>query len=484
MAAALFALHPLNVESVAWIAERKNLLSMLFFLLTLAAYRWYISRPGFWRYALMALLFALGLMAKPQIVTLPFVLLLWDYWPLGRMQIGGRADIPQRKTLWWLLHEKLALFLLAAASAVITVKAQRAGGAVTSLVQHPLTLRIENAIVSYARYVAKSLWPLHLAPMYPYPVGGLPAWQVLGALILLAVITAVVVRYRQQRYLLAGWLWFVGTLVPMIGLVQVGSQAMADRYAYLPCIGLFIAICWGIADWAKQRHLPKAVLPIASAAVLVALAIVARRQLEYWRDNVTLWSHTVGVTSLNYIAEDNLGAALLERGQLDEAMQHFRTALAIDPADPTSLLKIAMYEQQRKNWPAAIQRYSELLSVAGNPLLRARALTNLGWAYRDDGDFEQAWNSWQQAIALDPHSARAWVGLGLLAQGSGDLDRAVKNYSHAVELEPSDVAYLLLAQALQQTARAAEAQAARDQARKISRNLDQAQRAVADMLRR
>ena len=253
MVAALFALHPINVESVVWVAERKNLLSMLFLLLALGAYRWYAREPQPRRYAVVAILFALGLMAKPQIITLPFVLLLWDYWPLERMfaerQLASpattRYEIPARD-FRALLVEKIPLVALAGVSAAITLHAQRVGGGLNPEVT--LSGRLANAIVCYARYLGKAVWPMRLAPMYPHPGNYLPTWEVFTAFLLLLVLTALVAAGRRYRYLPVGWLWFLGTLIPMIGLVQVGRQAMADRYAYLPFIGLFIMICWGVPD--------------------------------------------------------------------------------------------------------------------------------------------------------------------------------------------------------------------------------------------
>src|SRR5208283_139511 len=276
MVAALFALHAINVETVVWISERKNLLSMTFFLLALGAYRRYALKPEIGRYALVALLYALGLMAKPQVITLPCVLLLWDYWPLRRMfatrqelsAAGTTAGMPA-KTLSWLVVEKLPLFALSAASAVITIKAQQAGHAMRL---YPRSIRLENAIVSYASYVKKAFWPMDLSPMYPHPGDSLAKWQVFAAvLFLLASSALIAAEWRRRSYLMVGWLWFVGTLVPMIGLVQVGVQAMADRYAYLPLVGLFIMVCWAVADWVDRRHISTAWLVSASTAALLAL---------------------------------------------------------------------------------------------------------------------------------------------------------------------------------------------------------------------
>jgi tetratricopeptide (TPR) repeat protein len=417
MVAALFALHPVNVESVAWISERKNLLSMLFFLLALGAYRWYVREPRTGRYAVVAGFFALGLMAKPQVITLPFVLLLWDYWPLRRMLIAGRRaafDAPDdsstraknrldedtlpQQSFSWLAAEKLPLLALCAASAFITMKAQQAAGAMhTAKNTFPLSIRLGNAIVCYARYLGKAFWPSHLALIYPHPGTSLKTWEVLAALVLLLAITALVLRERRRRYLLVGWFWFLGTMVPMIGLVQVGEQAMADRYAYLPFIGLFIMVCWGLEDWAEQRKVPIAVLAGASVVVLMALSVVAYRQLNYWGDNVVLWTHIIEVTPPNYIAQDDLGGAYLNSGQLEEAMKHFRAAAEIYPLDPFSNLNLAIYAQQHNDPQQAIARSNIVLTRSPSPRLRSKAYTTMGLAYRALGNQEESQKCLQAA---------------------------------------------------------------------------------------
>jgi len=404
MVAALFAVHPINVESVVWISERKNVLSMLFFLLALGAYRWYTAKPKAGRYAVVAVLFVLGLLAKPQIITFPFVLLLWDYWPLERVAIrhslfASRRSGPhqlsgEKRTAngeWpQLLWEKVPLFAIAAASAVMTMKAQSAGGAVLSLGANPLSIRLSNAIVSYVKYLAKAFWPAGLAPMYPHPGNGLPAWQVYGGLLLLLVITWLVFEQRQRRYLLVGWLWFLGTLVPMIGLVQVGRQAMADRYAYLPLLGIFIMLCWGVGEWAEQKHLPAMLLPAVSVVIVAALTLVARHQIDYWADNVTLWTHTIEVTAPNYVAQDDLAGALMDRKRMEDAIGHYREAMAIHPVDPISTFNLGFYQQAHGNLEQAIEYYKKATILTTSPALKIKALNNMGLAYRDLGDGEQA----------------------------------------------------------------------------------------------
>jgi tetratricopeptide (TPR) repeat protein len=398
MVAALFALHPINVESVAWIAERKNPLSMLFFLLALAAYRWYARAPRVGRYAVVALLYALGLLAKPQVITFPFVLLLWDYWPLQRMLASAHESDPGTATqtvfppkkLSWLILEKLPLFLLSAGSAFMTMRAQRVGA---DKVWYPLSIRLENAVVSYALYLRDALWPSRLAVFYPHPGNSLRAWQVDAALLLLLAITALVVDRGRPRYLAMGWLWFLGTMVPMIGLEGVGyqgMQGMADRYAYLPFIGLFIMVCWCVSGWAEQSHVSIAWLAGLSFAVLLALTSVAHHQIGYWTDSATLWSRALQVTNRNWLAENNLGKILMTQGRVDEGMSHFLKATEIYPADPVSNMNIGTYEQQRGNLPEAIERYKKALSSSRDASLRSAALNNMGRAYQDLGDTAHA----------------------------------------------------------------------------------------------
>ena len=435
MVAALFALHPINVESVVWIAERKNSLSLLFFLLALGAYGWYVAKPRLGRYLAVAVLFALGLMAKPQVITFPFVLLLWDFWPLRRLavrrslfafrqnssnEISGEERIAKNKerssgarprlaqktgepgapvnnantanlantanaanSEWrGLVLEKLPLFALAGISAAITMTAQRADG---NKMWYPLLLRIEYAIVSYAQYLGKALWPVHLSPFYPHP-DSVSLLYVGAATLLLVVITLAVVAVRRtQPYLLFGWFFFLGTLVPMLGLEGVGyqgKQGIADRYAYLPFIGLFIMVCWGVAEWGERRRISSAVLRGVSAVVLLALSAVTYRQIGYWHDNVTLWSHALEVTQGNFLAENNLGKALLAEGRVTEGVAHFYKASEIYPDDPVSNFNIGIYEQRQGNYSAAIARFLKTLSVTRDPELRAAATKDLASALR------------------------------------------------------------------------------------------------------
>jgi tetratricopeptide (TPR) repeat protein len=394
MVAALFALHPINVEAVAWVAERKTMLSTFFFLLALAAYRWYASRPKVGRYAVVAFLFACGLMAKPQIITLPCVLLLWDYWPLRRMFPGLREapdDEPLppllSRSLQWLLLEKVPLLFLCAASSLVTMKAQHVGR--PKYWAYTFPVRIENALVAYARYVQKAFWPSKLAVLYPHPGNFLPAWQVLVASVCLLAVTALVIVGYRYRYLPVGWFWFLGTMVPTIGIIQVGRQALADRYAYQSFLGLFIMVCWGLADWTKRKRLPAALLPGISVAVLLALTVVTYRQIGYWDDNLAMWTRAIQVTRNNWVAEDMAAGLLTSQGHSAEAMAHYRAAAAIAPNDPISNLVIAIYEQQHGNAQRALQLYKVVLTQMDDPLEQAKVYQNMAVAYRDLGDHEK-----------------------------------------------------------------------------------------------
>lgn len=483
MVAALFALHPVNVESVAWVAERKTLLSMFFFLFALAAYGRYARKPGAGRYLVVAAMFALGLMAKPMVITLPCVLLLWDYWPLGRMagpeQRGGEV---KKRSLGWLLREKLPLFALSAASAVVTLRAQAQGGAVRSVREFSFSGRIANAVVAYGRYILHTFWPAGLAPMYPQPVHALPAWQIALAALFLAATTVAVIAAPRHGYLAVGWFWFLGTLVPMIGLVQVGEQAMADRYAYLPCLGLFLMAGWGAAETVQEQGINRRWLAAAAAVAVLSLAALTSRQISYWGNNVTLWRHTLEVTSDNFVAEDNLGGALLEEGRSEEAIAHFRRAMAINPNDPMSRLNVAAYEQQRGALQQAVADDQAMLGMTSDRGLRVTAYSNLGSAYRELHEYARSEESYQDALNLAPRTAQAWVGLGLAEQRRGDLLQAVADYRRAVSFAPTAVEYVLLEQAMEKAGHPVRAKAAEERAQSLSADLKQTEREAEQLL--
>ncbi len=469
MIAALFALHPIKVESVAWAAERKTLLSTMFFLLAMIAYGSYVRRPGIARYAAVILAFALALMCKPQVITFPFLLLLWDYWPLCRTWSEK------------LVLEKLPLLLLSVASGIVTIRAQRAGGAVKSFIEYSPLLRLETAVVSYASYLGKALWPAKLAGLYPHSARLYPTWQVAAALILLALITVCVFRVRAGKpYLLVGWFWFLGSLVPMLGLVQVGFQSMADRYAYIPFIGLFLMVVWLAGDWIQDHKFPAYGLAFPAVCCLLALGALTYRQIEYWRDTQTFWLHTLAVTENNYLAEDNLGEFLFSQNRTDEAAARFREAVAIRPDDLTANLNLGAYEYRRGNLATAIEHYRLVAKAAIDPSLRETAYTNLGFVYRQTGRASDATECFEAALKVSPNSAKALLGLGLIAQGKGDLAEAIRMYSAAAKAQPSEVADLLLAQAMQLAGHQEEAKAIYDRLAS-SPHLAEAQMAVQSL---
>ncbi len=435
LVAALFALHPINVESVAWVAERKNVLSMFFFLTAIGAYVRYVRQPDWRRYLLVMVLFALGLMAKPMVITLPFVLLLLDYWPLGRTAGSPPPVVPvPQSTVASLLLEKIPLLVLSAVSALITLKVQRTGYAVRTLIQFPLAVRIENAIVAYGLYLWKTLWPTRLA-LYPHPAMALPPWQwILSALVLIGI-TALVVIFRSKRYLPVGWFWFLGTLVPVIGLVQVGEGAMADRYAYLPLIGIFVMVAFGSADLADARavRLPWRVIPALCA--LLALSLVTHRQMSYWDSDYDLWSHTL-VVAENPFAHDAMGSALLD------------SRLAITPNDQDLDTAQKRMEAARRHFERALELRSQLAQQ--NPAVylpdMATTLNNLGNLDRLQNRPEEARQHYEEALKIHrqlaqqnlepfpPDLAVTLNNLGSLEKDSMQLEEARQDFKSALEI--------------------------------------------------
>jgi tetratricopeptide (TPR) repeat protein len=486
MVAALFALHPINVESVAWAAERKNVLSMLFFLLALYAYIWYTRQPAVGRYAAVAGFFTLSLMAKPQAVTFPFLLLLLDYWPLARF--GDAADVPARRgkpsksRFGFLVWEKVPLFALSAVSSIVTMIAQSAGGAVKDLSIFSLGLRMETALIAYARYLGKAFWPAKLAALYPHATKLYPVWQVAGAALLLLAITAACVRAREKKYLAVGWFWFLGSLVPMIGLVQVGAQAMADRYAYLSFIGLFVMVVWLVADAATALRFSSRWLAVPAGACLLVLAVLTYHQVSYWHDIESFWNRTLEITGDNYTAQDSLAAFLHNHGRDEEAVVHLRAVLAVRPDDLRANLYMGHYEATHGNLQAAVDRMLVPALHANKPKFRAQANGDLGFVYFKMGDLPNARHYMETSLQLLPNQPRFMVLLGLIAQRSGDLSEAVRQYARAAEREHTDVDQLLLVQALRLEGHNAQADAVFHRVAQSSQNLAAAQRAADALL--
>jgi protein O-mannosyl-transferase len=413
-AAALFGLHPLAVESVAWAAERKNVLCTVFFLLAIAAYGWYARGPSALRYVGVALAFALALSAKPMAITLPFVLLLLDFWPLGRVEGVVSQNlafpVPQR-SMKKLLLEKLPLLVLCLASAAITLIAQASAGALASSDALPFSVRFANAIYSYFDYILKALWPSALAPFYPR--SSLAPIQIGAALLCFVGVSVIVWMQRAKRpYLIIGWLFYLGTLVPVIGLIQVGKQAMADRYTYIPMIGIFVAVVWLVGDFTAVRNWHRVSQALTLAAIVV-LAALANRQVRYWHDDVRLWSYNLEVTTNNLVAEDNLGIALLKEGRTEEALAHFYRASRLSPDDPISAANVATDLLAHGRPREAIAEYEVALNRAAFiPMLLPNIHSNLGSAYLSLGDLDRARDHYKAALELNPEDQVARSGLG------------------------------------------------------------------------
>lgn len=427
--AALFAAHPLHVESVAWISERKDVLSALFWLLASLAYVSYTRRRGARRYALTLSLFALGLLAKPMVVTLPAALLLLDYWPLRRVNTGRLWP-----SLRALCVEKLPFVALAAASGVITLLVQRQGGAVSGLGALPLTVRVTNAFVSYVRYLGKMFWPVDLAVFYPYD-RAMSIWLGLGALVALAAISAIVVRAASRApYLLFGWLWYVVTLLPVIGVVQVGTQAMADRYTYLPLLGPFVMVVWGLHALAARRLELRVLVGAAAAAALLLCGAAARAQVGVWKDNETLWTHTLAVTRDNYRAEYAVGTILGQQGRTAEAIAHFTEAVRLEPGFADAHFNLGVAELNLGNAAKAEDHLSRALRLRPDDALTRY---NLGVALARQGKIDAAVAQYRDALRLQPSLAVAENGLGFALQSQGRLDEALSRFSAAIRLDPS-----------------------------------------------
>ena len=424
LVAGLFALHPLHVQSVAWIAERKDVLSTLFWMLTLWSYSRYAKREGGIHYFFALLFFALGLMAKPMLVTLPCVLLLIDYWPLKRFV--------ETKTSRLIL-EKIPFFILSAAVSAITLAVQKKH-AMASLGAFPLPLRLENTATAYMAYLGKTVCPLNLAVIYPYDLHpALP--QVIIAALSLVLISGYIVFLRLQRpYLLTGWLWFLGTLLPVIGIIQVGDQAMADRYAYIPSIGLFIIIAWGSADMANTLKIPVAPRATGATLVLAICASITCMQLPYWHDSIALFEHAISCTTGNNIAQDLLGKAFADQQQHDQAIEHYNAALQIQPSDPKTWNNLGISLLAVGRLDEAIRACQEALRL--NPNFED-ARNNLAVALNQAGRSDEAIKQFSEAVQLDPGNANTHYNLGNLYMNIGSLDEALAQFTEALRLQPA-----------------------------------------------
>lgn len=431
--AAAFAVHPLHVESVTWISERKDVLSGIFFVLALAAYARYVRAGGTARYVAVCAFFALGLMAKPMVMTLPFVLLLLDYWPLARFDTSRAGWRARARAL---LGEKVPLLLLTAISLFATVRGVAARGELRPLETMPLQARLGNAADSYLMYLYQALWPHPLAVLYPYPEHGLPVWRVGAACVLLALITVLVVRWARTRpYLLVGWCWYLGMLLPVIGIVQAGPHARADRYVYLPLIGLAIMAAWGTADLAVRVRHGRTLLGVVASGLVITWTVMTWRQVRHWEDTIALFSHALEATSGNYVAHNNLAGALAQRGEWSAAELHYREALRIQPRYPNARNSLGALLARRGRLDEA--RREHLRALEDNPS-DALAHYHLGLLEARAGRSDSAAASYREALRLNPGLAQARYNWGNLAAARGLWSEAEKHYVEAERLLPDD----------------------------------------------
>jgi Flp pilus assembly protein TadD len=443
--AGLFALHPLNVESVAWAASRKNLLSTFFWMLSFFFYVRYCESPTLKRYVMILLIFVMGLMVKPMLVTLPFVFLLLDYWPLRRLRVNvlqryasglleGEATQDSKGNLLQLVMEKVPFLAFSSASIGVSILSSQQIDATVTTDLVPLMLRIANAVVSYLSYLSKIFWPHNMAIFYPFPKD-LPVWQVAGSGVLLVAITALSLwRSNHRPYLATGWLWYLGTLVPVIGIIQTGAwPSMADRWAYVPMIGIIIILAWAVPEMASKWRFKATVLAVMGISVLACCLVLVRSQLQYWQSSCVLFQHALAVTRENYVARNNLGHALLRKGEANAAMHHFETALKLNPQSYKASNNIgeALLELRRVN--EAVDRYRESLKL--NP---AAAATHkcIGVALFEQGNIEEAISHLQTALRIEPNYADAYFRLGNIYRKEGQIQKAARCYLHVIRLRP------------------------------------------------
>jgi protein O-mannosyl-transferase len=433
--AALFALHPLHVESVAWVAERKDLLSAFFCFSTLLFYTDYVKKRKTGRYLLTLFSFALGLMSKPMLVTLPVIMLLIDFWPLERYrdveQHPGHQQLSSIVKV--LIKEKIPFLICSLFSGVITIYAQHKGGAASGLDTVPFLFRVKNALVAYATYLAKTLWPHDLAVLYPIK-SSLPLGQIIGSLFVLLLISVVALRlWRRYPFFAVGWFWFLITLLPVIGLIQVGSQAMADRYSYLPSIGLFIMAAWGVPVLIRPCRGREGMLALLAGVVILGSALATWRQLGYWRDSISLFQHTLQVTSGNYLINSNLGGALAQKGDLDAALLQFNESLRINPNFATTHYNLGLTLVDKGDLDGAIQHLQVALQLTPND---AKTHYGLAVALFRKGNVDAAIRHYQAALLVSPNDAKAHYGLGIALARKGDLGGAISEYQATLRLSP------------------------------------------------
>lgn len=447
--AALFAVQPLNVEAVAWISERKSVLCVLFFLLGIGAYGWYAKRPGVGRYLCVVLFFGLGIAAKVMVIPFPFALLLLDYWPLGRLPgTGANGDARNFfSALRTLVIEKIPLFVMAAAGGAVTVYVHSREHALTAAM--PFSWRFKNAIFSYVAYLGKAIWPVGLAPYYPHPENTLPWTTVILAALGLTAITLLVWRMRERKYLLMGWLWYLGTMLPMIGFIQTGRQGMADRFMHIPMMGLLFALVWLIGDLAAEKHWQK---EIALAVFLLAaapFAAVTIKQIGYWKDSYTLFGHTLEVTRNNGLAENDFAVALMERGEPNLAAPHFVAAVQLSPDLASPHYNLAVLLQKQNRLDDAEHEYHAALALSSDQAEIVQSHNNLGILYLGESKYAAAMTELSAAIAMDPNQQNSYIGRGTAEMQMMNVDAALADFSKAAQIAPSPIALYWLGRALE-----------------------------------
>lgn len=437
--AALFGLHPLHVESVAWVAERKDVLSAFFWFLTLLLYAEYVRGRKLKMYFSSIIIFVLGIMSKPMLVTLPFIMLLMDFWPLDRY---GLCRETTRSEQWrddfslfqLFFKEKIPFFVFSIVSAVITIFAQYQGGAIKSIDFVPMWMRIANACTVYIKYISKMFWPSKLAVLYPLP-NSIPLWQVICSLLVLVIITAGVIRAgRRHPYLAVGWFWFIITLAPVIGLIQVGSQSMADRYTYIPLTGLFIAITWGFTFLARNISCRKTIFTLLFTSIITILSILTWRQISYWKDSVTLYQHSLRVAPGSAVIHNNLGLAHAENGQIDMAISEYKKALDIYKNYTDAHYNLGLALAEKGHYDEAIEEYQKAILISPNFTM---AHNNLGAAYANKGYLGAAIDEYRKSIEIDPYYPIAHYNLGLVLDEMNYLDEAISEFRKAIEINPN-----------------------------------------------
>ncbi|MBN1787846.1 MAG: tetratricopeptide repeat protein [Sedimentisphaerales bacterium] len=469
-AAALFALHPLHVESVAWVSERKDVLSTFFWILTMWAYVRFVHRPKVLGYLLVNVFFALGLMAKPMLVTLPFVFLLLDFWPLDRISLkGGKGG--SGYSLSYLLVEKIPLFVMVLASCIIAFIAQKKGGAIQSEEGYILPVRFANASISYLQYISKMFWPVRLAMFYPHPGRDVSFLLAIISAVVLLGVTVVILRFgKNRRYLVTGWFWYLGTLVPVIGIIQVGAHAMADRYSYITLTGLFIIIAWGADELFGKLSGRKAVLWAGAIVILSSLAIRSYFQQQYWKDTITLCEHALEVTENNYMAHsgmtpvlveqgrvdeaiwhnteavrikpdyvvalNGLGAVLYQAGRVDEAVSYYKKAVEADPEMPYAYANLGIALAGQGKFAEAVEYYRVAAEMLGTPEIHK----DFGDALTKLGKFEEAVAEYRKALSVRPDDPDVLNELGIALYHLKKLDEAVAHFNRALSIDPDHIA--------------------------------------------